>query len=374
MDEFKDLKNYISSILSVAAVASASLCAHAPLVSAEGTRESNVVKANSYNVQNQTSELEKRARVTNDSYILGPGDVLQIELADLPEFSGKFSIGPDGTIYLPRLRGLFIKGFTVDELRIFLEHKYSSYIRDPDVYIRLVVYRPIRVYVGGEVKRPGYYTLRNSSNVTNLSSSAEALQMQDGWTGATNSQEQTLQGFTNIPNQNPSSNNTNSSSQVAPTIYDAIRAASGITPYTDLKSVQVFRKRAEGLGGGTMRTDLNILDMITKGNESQNIPLVDDVLIAGKSQIVLRKQLLLAGQSNLSPQFMQVFVTGRVNKPGRVVVPQGSTLNQAISLAGGTKVLKGKVEFVRFTRQGTIDRRIFHTGQTQALIHQKIQF
>ena len=56
---------------------------------------------------------------------------------------------------------------------------------------------------------------------------------------------------------------------------------------------------------------------------------------------------------------MQVFVTGRVNKPGRVVVPQGSTLNQAISLAGGTKVLKGKVEFVRFTRQGTIDRRIF---------------
>ena len=54
-----------------------------------------------------------------------------------------------------------------------------------------------------------------------------------------------------------------------------------------------------------------------------------------------------------------MFVTGRVNKPGGVRLPQGSSLNQAISLAGGTKLLKGKIEFVRFNREGTIDRRIF---------------
>ena len=45
--------------------------------------------------------------------------------------------------------------------------------------------------------------------------------------------------------------------------------------------------------------------------------------------------------------------------PGGIVIPQGSTLNQAISLAGGTKILKGRVEFVRFKRDGTIDRRLF---------------
>jgi polysaccharide export outer membrane protein len=82
-------------------------------------------------------------------------------------------------------------------------------------------------------------------------------------------------------------------------------------------------------------------------------------LNVGKSPIVLQDQLRKAGQSNLSPQFMEVFVTGRVNIPGRVKIPQGSSLNQAISLAGGTKLLKGKVEFVRFNREGTIDRRIF---------------
>ena len=56
---------------------------------------------------------------------------------------------------------------------------------------------------------------------------------------------------------------------------------------------------------------------------------------------------------------MEVFVIGRVNTPGEVKLPQGSTLNQAISLAGGAKLLKGKIEFVRFNREGTIDRRMF---------------
>lgn len=44
------------------------------------------------------------AQATHDAYILGPGDGLQIELLDL---SGRFSIGPDGTLYLPRLRALY---------------------------------------------------------------------------------------------------------------------------------------------------------------------------------------------------------------------------------------------------------------------------
>ena len=100
--------------------------------------------------------------------------------------------------------------------------------------------------------------------------------------------------------------------------------------------------------------------MITKGDESQNIRLLDgDSLNIGKSPIVLRDQLLKAAKSNLSPQFMEVFVTGRVHVPGGVRLPQGSSLNQAISLAGGAKLLKGKIEFVRFSTEGTIDRRIF---------------
>ena len=123
--------------------------------------------------------------------------------------------------------------------------------------------------------------------------------------------------------------------------------------------MQVTRKRAQGLGGGRIRTNLNFLSLITEGNESQNIRLFDgDVVSVGRSKVVLREQLLKAGKTNLSPQFINVFVSGRVETPGGITIPQGSVLNQAIALAGGTRPLKGKVEFVRFTREGEIDRRL----------------
>ena len=320
----------------MAALLGAASCFHAFCTSAHGSPDE---------AANQPVPLEQRAQVTYDAYILGPGDGLQIELLDLPELSGTFSIGPDGTLYLPRLRALYVEGLTVEELRGFLTQQFKAYVRDPQVYVRPVAYRPIRIYVGGEVKRPGYYTLTGVQSTTEDLTPPSTSPVDDEFSGAT---------------KQTSVSGGSSSATLFPTVFDAIRSAQGITPYTDLSQVQVIRKRAEGLGGGRIKTNLNFLSLITEGNESQNIRLFDgDALKIGRSPIVLKDQLLKAGQSNLSPQFVEVFVTGRVNIPGGIKIPQGSSLNQAISLAGGTKLLKGKIEFVRFNREGTIDRRIF---------------
>ena len=78
----------------------------------------------------------------------------------------------------------------------------------------------------------------------------------------------------------------------------------------------------------------------------------------------MREQIIKAGQSNLSPDFIQVFVTGRVREPGSKVLPQGSSLDQAIASAGGQKLIRGQVEFIRFNRNGTTDRRKFFVGST----------
>ncbi|WP_244279684.1 polysaccharide biosynthesis/export family protein [Synechococcus sp. UW179A] len=294
--------------------------------------------------------LEQRAQISYDTYILGPGDGLQIELLDLPELSGTFSIGPDGTLYLPRLRALYVEGLTIEELRYFLTQQFKTYVRNPQVYVRPVTYRPIRVFVGGEVRRPGYYTL---SGVQNIVEDVTSNNLTDVDTGI----NALGQGVTSKRSTLTSGS---SSGNLFPTVFDAIRTAQGVTPYSKLSEVQVTRRQAYGLGGGRIRTNLDFLSLITEGNESQNIRLFDgDVISVAKSPVVLRNQLLMAGKSNLSPQFMEVFVTGRVNNPGGVTIPQGSSLNQAISLAGGVKLLKGKVEFVRFNREGTIDRRIF---------------
>jgi polysaccharide export outer membrane protein len=303
-------------------------------------------------------EPAQRSRVVYDTYILGPGDSLQIELLDIPELSGTFAIGPDGTLYLPRLRALYVEGLTVEELRLFLTDQFRTYVRSPQLYIRPVGYRPVRIYVGGEVRRPGYYLLSGSQDLTSLSSSAEASQLSAGTAGV-----ETRPGLNQVPGGSTTrgpGGGLSTFGALFPTVFDAIRTAQGITPFSDLAQVQVTRRQPLSSGGGRIRANLNFLALITDGDESQNIRLFDgDVVSVGKSPVVLREQLLKAGQTNLSPQFIQVYVSGRVKTPGGVTLPQGSALTQAITLAGGMQLLKGKVEFVRFTREGEIDRRVF---------------
>ena len=307
----------------------------------------------------------ERSRVVYDAYILGPGDSLQIELLDIPELSGTFSIGPDGTLYLPRLRALYVEGLTVDELRYFLTEQFKAYVKKPELYVRPIGYRPVRIYVGGEVKRPGYYTLSGSQELTSLSTAAESSQLSAGTAGV-----DTRPGLNQVPGgigSNSTGGGISTFGAVFPTVFDAIRTAQGITPYSDLSQVQVTRKQAMSAGGGRIRAQLNFLSVITEGEESQNIRLFDgDVVSVGRSAVVLREQLLKAGQTNLSPQFLQVFVSGRVTTPGPQTLPQGSSLNQAIVSSGGLKVLHGKVEFVRFTREGEIDRRTFRYNPNAA--------
>ena len=301
---------------------------HCPWVNAQDKLQEKAIKS---------LPLIQHGTVSYDTYILGPGDQLEIEVVDLPELSGRFAIGPDGTLYLPRLRALFVEGLTLEELRGVLTEHFRTYVIDPQVYARPLAYRPIRVYVGGEVKRPGYYTLSG----------------QQSYEVNTTDEEFTSNRLATTEPGAPGS-------VLFPTVFDAIRTAQGITPYSNLAQVQVSCRQAMSSGGGRIRTQLNFLSLITEGDESQNIRLFDgDVVNVGKSAKVLREQLLKAGQTNLTPQFLEVYVSGRVEQSGAITLPQGSSLVQAVDLAGGTKVLHGKVEFIRFTREGEIDRRIF---------------
>ena len=60
----------------------------------------------------------------------------------------------------------------------------------------------------------------------------------------------------------------------------------------------------------------DFLALITEGNESQNIRLFDgDTVFVARSPTELREQIIQAGQTNLSPDFIQVYVTGRVREP-----------------------------------------------------------
>ncbi len=298
-----------------------------------------------------TNRLEQRSKESYEEYIVGPGDMLEVKLENLPELSGRFPVGPDGNLYLPRLREVPAEGLTVKELNELLTEKFSYFVKYPEVYVRTVGYRPIRIYVGGEVQRPGYYTFKGFTDNVRIPLSERTLPSRD-FPSVTLRQD-----ITSPPSEVQFGA---SSFTIFPTVFDAIRLSQGITPYSDLTKVELTRKEPSSAGGGRIRTNLNFLSLITEGDESQNIRIFDgDVLTISKSNNVLREQILKARKSNLNPLFLQVFVSGRVLLPGAVNVPQGSGLNQAIALAGGTKFLKGKVEFVRFDSNGDVERRLF---------------
>ena len=173
-----------------------------------------------------------------NTYILGPGDQVVVEILDVPEYSGIFTIGPDGTIYLPRLRSLLVEGLTIEELSELLTQKFSSFVLDPQVFVSPASYRPIRVYIGGEVQRPGYYHLSGQQGIIG----AEKLKGQG--------QPRSMSLVTGQINTNEA--NFNSTAQVGPqiegviisrpltlpTVFDALRIAGGVTPFSKLVRYQ----------------------------------------------------------------------------------------------------------------------------------------
>ena len=112
-----------------------------------------------------------------DAYILGPGDAVVVELLDVPEYSGVFTIGPDGTLYLPRLRSLVVEGLTVEELRNFLTQQFSAYVRDPQVFVSPAFTARSASTSAAKWQRPGYYYFSGQQAVVGtkkLKSSAQS--------------------------------------------------------------------------------------------------------------------------------------------------------------------------------------------------------
>ena len=295
--------------------------------------------------------MEQRNQATY-TYILGPAMAWN-ELLDLPELSGQFSIGLDGTLYCLACGSLCRR----IHCRRVAEQRNSAHTYWIHGYVRPTIYRAIRIYVGGEVKRPGYYTLRGARFTTRNTRQFNYP------TESTASPSLLTESIEN--NSTARIQTTSNLFSSYPTVFDAIRSAQGITPYSDLASVQVTRKRGQSSGGGRIRTNLNFLSLITEGDESQNIRLFDgDVVNVGKSNEVMREQLLKTSQTNLSPQFVKVFVSGRVNNPGAISVPQGSSLN-CRGCSGWGAPDRRENEYVHFTQDGETERRLLIMSQEQ---------
>lgn len=165
-------------------------------------------------------------------YSIGPGDVVGIVVYDHPELlpsSGAvisqqsdptgvsvapgFIVNSSGEISFPYVGRVKLQGLTEIDASDLIARRIATYIREPQVTVRIQAFRSQRAYVEGEVKTPG------------------------------------LQIFTDVPM----------------TLAEAISRAGGITPTGDRSFVTLTR--------GKQTTILNLPYLQERGSDASNIPL-----------------------------------------------------------------------------------------------------
>lgn len=289
----------------------------------------------------------------NDNfYILGPGDVLQMSVSDQTDILDKtFVIDGEGTANLKRLKRIYIEGLTIDELTDQLNKQYSKYLLNPNVQLNIVNYRPVKIYIGGQVENPGYYVLKGNfldlinDNKRLSSDLTQEIRLNNAILKANSSEDNLL----NLIKDNS-----------FPSLYYAIRKSGGLAIDADLKNITITRNNSISKGSGKIKTTLNLLETINLNDLSQNIRILDgDTIFIPKSQNPVLSDIAKATMSNINPKFLDIFISGRVNKPGKISVNKGSVLTEALEIGGGTKVMKGKLIFIRYNPDGTIERRKF---------------
>lgn len=102
-------------------------------------------------------------------YRLGAGDVLALDVWGYEELKvEQLMIRPDGQVSVPLVGEMRAAGLTAGEFNVVVTQALGQYIREPKVSINLVKLRTTRVYVLGEVVKPGMYELERQHNLLDV--------------------------------------------------------------------------------------------------------------------------------------------------------------------------------------------------------------
>jgi len=90
-----------------------------------------------------------------EEYRIGPQDLVRIDVWKEPDISRTIPVRPDGKISLPLMNDVQAAGLTAMELAGSIREGLSKYITSPQVTVTVTEINSRRVYVTGEVMRPG---------------------------------------------------------------------------------------------------------------------------------------------------------------------------------------------------------------------------
>jgi polysaccharide export outer membrane protein len=115
------------------------------------------------------------ASAATSKLILGPADIIHINVWKNTDLSQTVTIGPDGFISLPLLGDIHVAGMTSNQLSQQLKSKLASYVVSAQVTVSVVDIRSRQVYMTGQVGKPGGYPLIAPITVLQLIAQAGGL-------------------------------------------------------------------------------------------------------------------------------------------------------------------------------------------------------
>ena len=287
-----------------------------------------------------------------NDYILDSGDGIFIKFLYANELSNFYSINAEGEILLPKINFAYVRGLTLSELKHLLEQKYSAILINPELNIRLVKYKPVRVFVRGEVRSPGAYKLiyrsndlipqyleKNDESLSSITNQSSSIDLKESG-----------KNFSTLDIKNFDDSSIK--------ISNAIYKAGGLTSYSDIANIEIIRDIPLGKGAGKKKAKIDLTSYIYNYDPTFDIRIFDGDIIYIPSldkpnPNLIRNSVL----TRISPKFINVNITGRVENPGVRKIPIEGTLSDIIDISGPMRPLSGKVVILRYQKDGSFTRK-----------------
>ncbi|MEO6212652.1 MAG: polysaccharide biosynthesis/export family protein [Vicinamibacterales bacterium] len=112
---------------------------------------------------------------TPADYVIGPDDVLTVVFWREKDMSSDVTVRPDGKISLPLLNDVQAAGLTPDQLRVQLTDVAAKFFEQPTVTIVVKEINSRKVFITGNLGKPGVYSLSGPTTVLQMLATAGGL-------------------------------------------------------------------------------------------------------------------------------------------------------------------------------------------------------
>lgn len=305
---------------------------------------------------------------STSNYSIGAEDVLNITVWGHDDLTRTVTVAADGYFSFPLIGRIKAGGLTVRSLETTIAQLLDKdYIVNPQVTITVKEFRSKKVFILGEVMKPGDYYLSKTDTLLELISKAGGV-TQDAGREVIIVRPQA--GSAPQPARLDSKGNqlirVDLQALIAGDVSKNLPVQNNDTIYVPKTSVFSVFGEVRKPGSYPLEKETSLLEAIsiaggpTQDADPQKLELLRTENGIQQKIVLSMKQLLEAGQGNLEyfirdgdviyqPRAEFFFVIGEVKKPGSYKLEEEMTVTKAISIAGGftEKASKGKVQIIR---------------------------